>query len=69
MLVNCTDCSSQSVGDRRITMRLLYITTKGVASIDNTMLASTGLTQRGSISPCSEPKVSSTKPNSPAWAR
>ena len=33
------------------------------------MLASTGLTQRGSISCCSAPSVSNTKPNSPACAR
>ncbi len=69
MLVSATDCISQSVLDRRITMRLLYMIRKGVASIDSTMLASTGLTHSGAISLLSRPSVSSTKPNSPAWAR
>ena len=41
--VIATDCISQSVADSFITMRLLYITSSGVASIDSTMLASTGL--------------------------
>ena len=42
---------------------------KGVASIDSTMLASTGLTHSAPTSPRSAPSVSSTKPNSPACAR
>jgi hypothetical protein len=53
MLVSCTDCSSQSVADSRITMRLLYMIRKGVASIDSTMLASTGLTHSGATRPWS----------------
>ena len=47
MVVIATDCISQSLADRRITMRLLYITMNGVASIDSTMLASTGLCSAG----------------------
>ena len=46
IVVIATDCSSQSLADRRITMRLLYMKMSGVASIDSTMLASTGLLQR-----------------------
>ena len=42
---------------------------KGVASIDSTMLASTGLTHSGATRPRAAPSVSSTKPNSPACAR
>jgi hypothetical protein len=42
---------------------------KGVASIDSTMLASTGLVHCALMRPRSAPRVSSTKPNSPACAR
>mmetsp|Transcript_18531 Transcript_18531/g.44415 ORF Transcript_18531/g.44415 Transcript_18531/m.44415 type:complete len:217 (-) Transcript_18531:959-1609(-) len=69
MVVSCTDCISQSLLDSFITMRLLYITMTGVTSMDSTMLASTGLTQRSAIRCCCSPSVSSTKPNSPACAR
>ena len=69
MLVSCTDCSSQSVDDRRMTMRLLYMMRKGAISIDSTMLASTGLSHCGATRLLSAPRASSTKPNSPACAR
>ena len=69
MLVSCKACSIQSLLDRRITMRLLANTISGVANIDSTMLAKMGLTQAGETRPLSAPKVSSTKPNSPAPAK
>ena len=53
IVVIATDCISQSLADRRITMRLLYMTISGVASIDSTMLASTGLCSGGGSSCCS----------------
>ena len=69
IVVIATDCISQSVALSRITMRLLYITMNGVASIDSTMLASTGLCRFGGSKPPSVASASSTKPNSPACAR
>ena len=69
MVVSCTDCSSQSVDDRRMTMRLLYMMRKGAISIDSTMLARIGLTHCGATRLFSAPSASSTKPNSPACAR
>jgi len=69
MVVSATDCISQSLALRRLTMRLLYRMRKGAASIDNTMLARMGLIHSGATRPRSPPRVSSTKPNSPACAR
>ena len=69
IVVIATDCISQSVALRRITMRLLYITMNGVASIDSTMLASTGLCRLSGSRPPSVASASSTNPNSPACAR
>ena len=69
MLVSCTDCSSQSLDDSRMTMRSLYMNRKGVASIDSTMLARIGLSHCGATRPLMAPSASSTKPNSPACAR
>ena len=69
IVVIATDCISQSLADSRITMRLLYMMMNGVASIDSTMLASTGLCSVAGSSCCSVASVSSTKPNSPACAR
>ena len=69
IVVIATDCSSQSFADRRITMRLLYMKMSGVASIDSTMLASTGPCSAGGSSWRSLARPSSTKPNSPACAR
>ena len=43
IVVIATDCSSQSLADSRMTIRLLYMKMIGVSSIDSTMLASTGL--------------------------
>ena len=42
---------------------------KGAANIDNTMLANTGFSKCGGTKLCCAPKVSNTKPNSPACAR
>ena len=69
MVVIATDCSSQSLADRRMTMRSLYRMMNGVASIDSTMLASTGPRSESGNRCCSLASDSSTKPNSPACAR
>ena len=69
MEVSATDCISQSLLASRMTMRLAYRIRNGEASIDTTMLASTGATQRSGSTWWSVPSVSSTKPNSPACAR
>ncbi|MNT49764.1 hypothetical protein D3C72_1866370 [compost metagenome] len=53
MWVICSDCSSHSLATRRNTMRLLYMMMKGVASMDSTMEASTGLSRSDSIRPWS----------------
>ena len=51
MVVTCSDCSSHSLAESVITTRSAAITMKGEANIDNTMQASTGLSQRASINP------------------
>ena len=51
MLVSATDCISQSFALSRLTMRLLPMMRNGVASIDSTMLASTGLIHSGVTRP------------------
>ena len=67
--VIATDCINQSLELSRITIRSLKLIRKGDASMLSTMLASTGLTHCSSIRRCCAPRVSSTKPNSPACAR
>ena len=42
MVVICSDCCIQSLATSFITMRLLYMMRKGVASIDSTMAARMG---------------------------
>ena len=69
IVVIATDWSSQSFADRRMTMRLLAMKMSGVASIDSTMLASTGPCRSGGRSWRSLARPSRTKPNSPACAR
>ncbi len=69
IVVICSDCCIQSLATSFRTMRLLYMMMKGVASIDSTIDASTGLASQGGSSCCSCASVSSTKPNSPACAR
>ncbi len=67
--VICSDCCSQSLATSLRTIASLYITMKGVASIDKIIAASTGLASHSGSSerPCAS--ASSTKPNSPACAR
>ena len=50
MVVICSDCCSHSLATSFITMRLLYMMMKGVASIDSTMLARIGLSSAGGTS-------------------
>ena len=69
IVVIATDCSSQSLDDRRMTIRLLYMKMIGVSSIESTMLASTGLCSDAGRSLRSVASASRTKPNSPACAR
>ena len=69
MVVICSDCCIQSLATSFITMRLLYMMRKGVASIDSTMAARIGFISAGCTSPFSWVSDSSTKPNSPACAR
>ena len=69
MLVICSDCCIQSLATSFRTMALLYMMMKGVASIDSTIDASTGLASHGGNRLRSCASVSSTKPNSPACAR
>ena len=69
IVVICKDCCSHSLATNFITMSLLRMMMNGVANIDSTMLASTGLRRGGGMRLCCAPSVSSTKPNSPACAR
>ncbi|MNV57637.1 hypothetical protein D3C71_1499790 [compost metagenome] len=69
MDVICSDCCSQSLATSFITMRLLYMMRKGVASMDSTMAARMGFISAGCTSPLACVSDSSTNPNSPAWAR
>ena len=69
MVVICNDCCSHSLATTFMTMLLLCMMMKGVASIDSTMLANTGLSKAGGIKSLCEPRVSNTKPNSPACAK
>ena len=48
--VSCTDCIIHSLATTFNTMRSLNSTMKGVASMDNTMAASTGLIHSGAMS-------------------
>ena len=67
--VICNDCMSHSLETSLSTMRLLYIKIKGVANIDNTMLAKIGCSKWAGTSAFSWARVSNTKPNSPACAK
>ena len=69
MFVICSDCCSQSLATSLRTILLLYMMMNGVASIDSTIDASTGFTSQVGSRLRSCASVSSTKPNSPAWAR
>ena len=69
IVVIATDCSSQSLADRRMTIRLLCMKMIGVSSIESTMLASTGPCSDAGRSLCSVARARRTKPNSPACAR
>ena len=69
IVVNCKDCCSHSVETRRITMRLLNITIKGVTTMDNTIAASIGFSSTGGMRALSPANASNTKPNSPACPR
>ena len=69
MRVICKDACSHSLLTSRITIELLPMMMNGVASIDNTMAASTGLSKDAGTSWLFWASVSRTKPNSPACAR
>ena len=69
IVVICSDCCNHSLATTLSTMRSLCMMMKGVANIDSTMLASTGLSKSGGMMLLCAPSVSNTKPNSPACAR
>ena len=69
MRVICKDACNHSLLTSRITIRLLPMMMKGVASIDSTMAASTGLSNDTGTRLLPWASVSNTKPNSPACAR
>ena len=69
MVEICSDCCSHSLATTFMTRVLACMMMKGVASIDSTMLANTGLSKAGGIRLFCAPSVSKTKPNSPAWAK
>ena len=69
IVVICNDCCSHSLLTTFMTMALLCMMMKGVAIMDKTILASTGLSRAGGIKWFWVPSVSKTKPNSPACAK